>query len=177
MTSEVKIDTPLKKAYNKKVKESTNLILVCEEDCEKKYKICGLIENIMKNIIAHPKEDKFKTLKKTAKKIDELIVQPTGVAELLEVIGFTEKDDCFVLTQEVSEETLSKTIELIEVELTKEFGINIPKDATKSQLEKARAKQLIVKEKKKAEKEFDEKAKKKALERIEENKEKRREKK
>ena len=61
--------------------------------------------------------------------------------------------------------------------MKKEFGINIPKDATKSDLEKLKAKQNIVKEKKKAEKELDEKAKKKALESIEKNKEKRREKK
>jgi hypothetical protein len=57
--------------------------------------------------------------------------------------------------------------------LTKEFGINIPKNPTKEQLEKARAKHLIVKEKKRAEKELDDRSKKIALEKIEENKEKR----
>ena len=113
--SDVKIDTPLKKAYNKKVKEALDLIIFCEDDCEKKYKICNLIENIIKNILAHPKEEKFKTLKKSAKKIDELLVKPTGVSELLEIIGFSDKEDCFILDPEIPEERLSKTIELIEI--------------------------------------------------------------
>jgi hypothetical protein len=117
-SEEIKVDTPLKKAYNKKVKEATQLIIFCEEDCEKKYNICNLVENIIKNILSHPEEEKFKTLKKSAKKIEELIIKPTGVVELLEVIGFSDKGEVLVFTPEVvHEETLNKTIELIEVEV------------------------------------------------------------
>jgi hypothetical protein len=66
-SEEIKVDTPLKKAYNKKVKEATQLIIFCEEDCEKKYNICNLVENIIKYFVS-PRRRKIQNIKKISKK-------------------------------------------------------------------------------------------------------------
>lgn len=143
------------------------------DDVEERYHVVNTIRSILYNIHSHPKEEKFRKLPKTNKKLEARIIKPAGAVELLRVVGFMEKPDCYQLPMEVAEEVLEKTIKIIDVEIAKEYGDHIPTNPTKDDLVKGKKKQDEIKEKKRKDKEIDEIALKKVHDKINLDKEKR----
>jgi hypothetical protein len=160
-------------AFNKGVKEKIKIIFTLVDDVEERYQIVNTIKSILVNISSHPKEEKFRKLSKTNKKLEQRVISPPGATDLLRLVGFMEKPDCYQLPMDVAVEVLEKAVKLIEAEIDKEYGDKLPKIPTKDDLVKGKKKQDEIREKKKKDKELDDNAMKKVNEKIHQDKEKR----
>lgn len=169
----VQIETPKTREYKNHIKEKIFVVFTLNEDIEERFLTLTTIKNILKNILNNPKEEKFRKLPKSNKKLESRVIKPAGSLDILKLVGFIEKTDVYQLPFDVSEEKIKKTIQIIENEIIKEYGDQLKENPSKDDLIKGKKKQDETKEKKKKEKELDQKAKDKVNQKIQQDKEKR----
>jgi hypothetical protein len=142
-----------------------------------RYSSLKMLSAILDNIFKNPKEDKFRKLKLSNQKMNDLLVQPKGALDILLQLGFVKKDDFMILErkclkcelcEKVAKELvlLKEAMNSIDYLLYKEYG-NVEANPTKQILEKARQNALIESKKKKEEHEKKQKEKDQILQKLE----------